>query len=241
MVNHKQLSGILLLLVIMALWFFYQDKLSLYAIQQAAFDMLRYVEKFPFRSLFIFSAFYFLICALPTPFISVPTMLAGYLFGNMYGLLLVSFLSALGNTVLFLGTCYFLQNWVRKNLSQYFPSLNKVIASDSFAAALSLRLIPGMPFSIPAMILGLSQLSVMKFYLSTQLGLLATLFVYVNAGQSLAQLTTIDDIFNIQFLAALLLLALIPLLFAFIFKRNYLQTHLLQPQSTSKQSTQLAE
>jgi len=84
--------------------------------------------------------------------------------------------------------------------------------ANSFMVALSVRFIPGLPFSFPALALGLSQLSVWKFYCSTQLGLLITLFVYVNAGRSLAQVDGVQDIFSAELMISMLLLMMLALL-----------------------------
>jgi uncharacterized membrane protein YdjX (TVP38/TMEM64 family) len=161
-------------------------------------------------------ACYFLICALPFPFVSAPTILAGFLFGNTVGLLIVSFMSALGGTCLFLTTRYLCRDWLKKKFVDNFSRLNQASNINSFMLALSMRLIPGMPFCIPAIILGLSKLNAWKFYASTQLGLVSILFVYVNAGRSLSTINSIDDIFSMQLILSLLLLAVVPLILSFI-------------------------
>jgi uncharacterized membrane protein YdjX (TVP38/TMEM64 family) len=202
------------------LLFFFQEYFYLDAAKIIAAEALRYIEINRLQGALIFMAFYFSICALPTPFVSAPTMLAGYLFGNIDGLLIVSFMSALGGTCLFLMARYLCRNWIQKNFTEKFSRLSKVSNANSFSAALSMRLIPGMPFSIPAIALGLSQLSTLKFYCSTQLGLLMILFVYVNAGRSLAEISSVADIFTAQLIISMLLLAIVPLTFAFIARKR---------------------
>jgi uncharacterized membrane protein YdjX (TVP38/TMEM64 family) len=125
-------------------------------------------------------------------------------------------MSAMGGTVMFLSVRYLLRDWVQQKVMLRYGVFQRASKSSRFSTALSLRLIPGMPFSIPALILGLSQLSAVKFYVSTQLGLFVTLFVYVNAGRSLAEVHVVEDVLSPQFVISLLLLALLPLVFSMI-------------------------
>jgi uncharacterized membrane protein YdjX (TVP38/TMEM64 family) len=214
--HFKVFISSLLLLLIAVLIFIFYNALTFEAIQSLATEGLMYVDHHPLLGMVLFALFYFLVCALPTPFTSVFTMVAGYLFGHVVGLFITSFMSALGGTAMFLVVRYVLRDWVQQKVKLRSGMLQRAAHSNSFSVALSLRLIPGMPFPIPAVILGLSQLSVGRFYLSTQLGLLASLLVYVNAGTSLAQVHSIDDVLSPQFVISLLLLALLPLIFSFI-------------------------
>lgn len=215
----KAIALILLLLSVVVLAALFDEWVSFEAIKAIAVDSLSYVDQYPLLGMVIFAVFYFVICSLPTPFTSVFTMVAGYLFGNVAGLLITSFMSALGGTVMFILVRYLLRDWVQQRVALHSQLFEQASRSNSFSIALSLRLIPGMPFPAPAIILGLSQLSITKFYVSTQLGLFASLFVYVNAGRSLAQVHSIEDVFSLQLVLSLLLLALLPLVFGMIQRR----------------------
>jgi uncharacterized membrane protein YdjX (TVP38/TMEM64 family) len=218
-ISLKLVLCVLLLLLTALFLLFFHDQFSLGAGKVSATHALAYVSEHRLRGMLIFTAFYFVVCVLPTPFVSVFTLVAGYLFGNVTGLLMVSFASAVGGTVLFLITRYILRDWVENNVVNSFPRLQEAANTDSFMVALSIRLIPGMPFPIPAVVLGMSRLSTLKFYVSTQLGLLASLFVYVNAGRSLAQIHSLQDVFSPQLLVSMLLLALVPLFFGILSRK----------------------
>lgn len=190
---------------------FLGQTLSFSMIQSMAVEARQWVDHYLLYSIFLFAFFYFLICCFPIPFISAFTMLSGYFFGNMVGLLVVSFMSALGCTVLFLITRYGLRRWVNLHFGERLQQITG-IHTDGFTTALSLRLIPGMPFSIPSITLGLGQLNVLTFYWATQIGLLPILFVYVNAGRSLSEVQSVGDVLSIQLIVSMLLLALVPFL-----------------------------
>jgi uncharacterized membrane protein YdjX (TVP38/TMEM64 family) len=211
-----------MLLVGVCFSMFVTDAVSFSSIKSIAMDTLAFVDAHPIRSAVVFAVLYFLVCTLPMPFVSVLTMVAGYLFGNVLGLLIVSFMSALGGTLLFLVVRYGLRDWVQRYVARGPEVLQQATATNSFMVALSVRFIPGLPFSFPAFVLGLSQLSLWKFYCSTQLGLLLTLFVYVNAGRSLAQLDSVQDVFSAELIISMLLLALlvkVPWVFARLQKK----------------------
>lgn len=206
-------------------------------IQQYAHHALLYTQQYPLFSGVIFFCAYAFICSFPFPFVSLVTVLAGYLFGFFYGVLLVSFASALGCCILFLMSRYFFRDFFSQIIRRYLvprlslkyrallPLVNhddKQQTMTGIAMALSLRLIPGMPFSFPSMLLGLGALRLWAFYVSTQLGLLLTLMIYVNAGVALAgipldnannthQWGVWSHVFSVDIVIAMLLLAVIPI------------------------------
>lgn len=222
--NHI-IALVLLLLIVTALIIAFKSQLTLKQIQENAELMHRYLELNWLKGLCIFIGIYFCLNTLPIPFISVPTVIAGFLFGNIHGLIIVSFSNALGSTVLFLLSRYFLKNWIRSKLSGQNTLIAQSIESDKFWHATSLRLIPGIPFCITTMALGLTQLSTLKFYASTQLGMLFILFIYVNAGTQLTQLNSLNDLFSPTLITSMLLLAFAPLLLSFISKKLLKRFH----------------
>ncbi len=214
--SYWRLAVLLFALALTLFLLFSSSHISHEQIQMIAPDVLGYIEANPLQGILIFAVFYGVICALPMPFISVFTMLAGYLFGNVIGLLLVSFMSAVGNALLFLVVRYSLRDWVASRLSSMPSILQKAAGTDNFSAAFSLRLIPGLPFPVPAVALALSRLQLWKFYLSTQLGLLIPLAVYVNAGRSFSQIDSIEGILSPQLIVSLLLLGIARKRFSFV-------------------------
>jgi len=193
-------------------------------LQSYASNATSYLEAKPLVGMCLFIAVYFLANAAPVPFVSLLTILAGYLFGTLTALIIVSFANALGASFLFLISRYFLRDWIQKNLLNKSKWLTAGLNNSSFWYATSLRLLPGMPFSVPSIALSFTQISLLKFYLSTQLGLIFILFIFVNAGSQLTQLNSIDDIFNLKIIISMLMLAVVPLLLSFITKRFFKNT-----------------
>ena len=74
------------------------------------------------------------------------------------------------------------------------------------------RFIPGLPFFLPSLVMSMTQISAFKFYLSTQLGLLLTVVIYVNAGSSLANLNAVGgSLYSPRLVVSMLLIAILPI------------------------------
>jgi len=221
----KNKIALALLLVALVFGFFvvqYAPQ-SMMAVKTNAFVILNFLKDNPVIGTTLFIVFYFFINAIPMPLISLPTILAGYLFGTLNALIIVSFASALGASCLFLMSRYLLKDWVKGLLAKHSPMLDRISDDNNFWNAMSLRLLPGMPFCIPSIALSVTNISLRKFYLSTQLGLLFILFIFVNTGNHLMYVNSINDVLNIELIIAMLLLALSPFLPNFLFQQ--LQQH----------------
>jgi len=212
MFNNKiKVVGLLMAIVVfLTIVYLFRDVWSFSQIKAHASELMLYVEQNRLKGMFIFILVYYALCSIPFPFVSVLTMLSGFLFGIGPALLITSFASALGACTLFVITRYFIDDWVRKNVTPRFETLQLSADSNDFWAAFSIRLVPGMPFFVPSMALALTNLSLIKFYSSTQLGLFVTIFVFVNAGSSLSNINSVSDVFSQELIVAMLLLAILP-------------------------------
>jgi len=212
--HRRQLSWAILLLLLMCSVYISmpQFNISVNSVRMMADMVSATVADAPMQSFFVGFFVYLLVCSIPFPFVSIITILMGYLFGPVYGMLATSFASALGGCVLFLASKRFLRTeWIDSSIAR-FPALEVARQSQDFWVATSIRLFPGMPFFLPSIILSVTQISLFRFYLSTQLGLVLTLAIYINAGNSLAAIESLNDIFSPQLIIALALIALLPLL-----------------------------
>ena len=207
---------ITLVVVLLVLQYAPQD---INAIRAYGLVILDYFKAHPVAGTSLFIGFYFLINALPLPLISIPTILAGYLFGTVNALIIVSFAGAFGASCLFLTSRYLLKNWVRNVIIPRYPLLKRFEKSDNFLNATSLRLLPGIPICIPSIALSVTNITFYRFYLSTQIGMLFILFVYVNAGNHLMDIKSINDIFSKGVILSMCLLALSPLISKFLIQQ----------------------
>lgn len=157
-----------------------------------------------------FFAAYVVITALSLPFAAWMTLAAGALFGFWGGVLVASFASTIGATLAFLAARYLLRDWVRDRLGDRIRGVEEGMARDGAFYLFTLRLIPVVPFFAVNLLMGLTPIRVVTFYLVSQVGMLAGTAVYVNAGTQLAQLESLPGIASPALLLSFALLGIFP-------------------------------
>ncbi|MEY3253440.1 MAG: hypothetical protein RL227_2413, partial [Pseudomonadota bacterium] len=169
-------------------------------------------EARPVATLAAFFAVYVLATALSIPGALVLTLAGGAMFGLGLGLLVVSFASTLGATLAFLAARYLLRDTVQARFGKQLAPINEGVAKDGTFYLLTLRLVPVFPFFLINLLMGLTPISALRFYVVSQLGMLAGTAVYVNAGTQLAAIGAARDIVSPGLLGSFVLLGLFPLL-----------------------------
>jgi len=157
-----------------------------------------------------FFAAYIVVTALSLPLAFGMTLAAGALFGFWGGLVLASFASTIGATLAFLAARYFLRDWVRARLGDRARSVETGLARDGAFYLFTLRLIPVVPFFAVNLLMGVTPIRTLNFYLVSQAGMLAGTAVYVNAGTQLARLDSLSGIASPTLLVSFALLGLFP-------------------------------
>jgi len=169
----------------------------------------------------IYAAILILIGAFCLPGSGPLTVIAGAVFGLWWGVVLVSFASAIGATVAMLATRAWLQDWVKLRFKDLTEKVTRGMERDGLWYLFSIRMIPVVPFFLVNLAFGLTLMPAWRFYLVTQMGMLAGVFVYVNAGTQLQNLDSSgwSAIMEAPVLISFLLLASFPWLVKFILQR----------------------
>ncbi len=158
----------------------------------------------------VFFTAYIMVTALSLPLAVWMTLAAGALFGFWGGVAIVSFASTIGATLAFLAARYLLRDWVRDRLGDRIHRIENGMARDGAFYLFTLRLIPVVPFFAINLLMGLTPIRAITFYLMSQVGMLAGTAVYVNAGTQLAQLDSLSGIASPPLLLSFALLGLFP-------------------------------
>lgn len=153
---------------------------------------------------------YVLVAAFSIPGATIMTLTGGALFGFWPGIILASFSSTLGACLAFLGTRYFLREMMRKRFAKPMRRIDEGIERDGLLYLFSLRLIPVLPFLVINIAMGLTQMTVLRFALVSQIGMLPVTVLYVNAGTQLADLQSPAGILSMPMLLSFAGLALLP-------------------------------
>ncbi len=142
----------------------------------------------------------------------IMTLLGGFLFGNTFGLLLVSFASSIGATLAFLVSRYFFADYFKKKFAKLYKKINQGIENGEKLYLLSLRLTPLVPFILVNLVCGLTKIKAFTFYLISQIGMLPITALIVNAGTQLSTIKSPEEIFSPKIVISLTLVAIFPLI-----------------------------
>ncbi len=178
--------------------------------QQAAID--RFYRENPATTIGAYFAVYVLVTALSLPGAAVMTLAGGALFGLVVGTVVVSFASTIGATLAFLVARFLFRDTVQRRFGRHLKAINAGIERDGALYLFFLRLVPAFPFFVINLVMGLTPMKTLTFFLVSQVGMLPGTIVYVNAGTQLAQIEAPGDILSPGLIGAFALLGAFPLL-----------------------------
>ena len=163
-----------------------------------------------------FMAIYIIQTALSLPGAAILSLAAGAIFGSIMGTLYAVSAASIGATLAFLVTRYLLRDLVLARFGSKLEGMNRELELRGFNYLLFLRLVPLFPFFLINLAAGLTRLPLRTFVFGTLLGIIPGGFVFVNAGASLATITSLSGIASPRVLGSFALLglfALIPALY----------------------------
>ncbi len=158
-----------------------------------------------------YMALYIAVTALSLPGATVMTLAGGALFGLWTGLLMVSFASTIGATLAFLVSRFLLRDYVQNKFGGKLKAVNESFRKDGPFYLFTLRLVPVFPFFVLNLVMGLTPIRTVMFYIVSQVGMLPGTLVYVNAGTMLAKIESLKGILSIEILLSFALLGIFPL------------------------------
>lgn len=217
--NKKLVIGVLLIVTIILLATQFSQHLTLENAKQQQAALAATIEQNLLTSALIYFFSYIAITAFSIPGAAVVTLLGAALFGFSTSLLLVSFASTIGATIAFLSSRYLLRDWVQNKFGAKLSTINQGVEKDGAFYLFSLRLIPVFPFFLINLLMGLTPIATLRFYLVSQLGMLPGTMVYLNAGTQLATIESLSGIVSPNVLISFALLGLFPIIAKWIMSR----------------------
>jgi uncharacterized membrane protein YdjX (TVP38/TMEM64 family) len=177
--------------------------------QHSAIEAWR--EMHPWRTGLGFFAIYVAFTSLSLPAASLLTILAGAIFGLGWGVVIVSFASAIGATIAMLASRFVLRDWVQVRFGPQLRGINRGMEREGAFYLFTLRLIPAVPYFLINLAMGLTPIRTWPFYWVSQVAMFPATVLYVNAGTQLARLESLRGILSWQLIGAFVLLGLFPL------------------------------
>ena len=210
-------SKILVLLIVAALIaaFFIFDwgryfSIDYFKSQQAVINT--YYAANPLQTSLIFFAVYVGVTALSLPGAAILTLVAGAIFGLLWGVVVVSFASTIGATLAFLVARFLLRDSLQAKFGDKLKAFNAGVEKDGGFYLFTLRLVPAFPFFMINVVMGFTTMKAWTFFWVSQIGMFLGTIVFVNAGTELAKITSLKGILSPGLIGAFVLLGIFPII-----------------------------
>lgn len=183
--------------------------LSYFVSERDAF--IAYFEREPVAAMAAYFVIYVIVTALSLPGAAVMTLVGGAVFGLWLGVVVVSFASTIGATLAFLVSRFMLKDFVQSRYENQMRSINRGIDKEGSFYLFMLRMVPLFPFFVINLVMGITRIGMLQFYLVSQIGMLLGTFAYVYAGTQLGLVNQVTDILSPGLIGAFVILGLLPL------------------------------
>jgi uncharacterized membrane protein YdjX (TVP38/TMEM64 family) len=173
----------------------------------------------------LFFAIYAVAVAISFPGASIITIVGGFLFGVVWGSVLVVFAATAGATAVFLAARTALHDTLQRRAGKWVRRLEGGFRENAFSYMLTLRLIPVVPFWLVNLVPALLGVRLATYVVTTFLGIIPGTVVYVALGNGLGatldagQTPDLGIIFDPEILLPLIglsVLAMVPVVYRWI-------------------------
>jgi uncharacterized membrane protein YdjX (TVP38/TMEM64 family) len=209
---------IILIILVILISFVLDDYLSLSNIQKNLFLIKDNYLRHPFVVITLFLIAYILITSLSIPGAIFLTLLAGAVFGICMGTILVSFASTIGATFAFLLSRYILRDSIKLKFKEKYNKINGQFERRGNTYLFALRLFPASPYVVINLLMGLTKIKLINFFIITFVSMLPGNIIYVYAGLKISEINDTSEILTPPIILLLLVLSLLPFL-SFIFPK----------------------
>ncbi len=210
----KSIKLLVVLVIVSLVAAFFVLDLGRYMTLDFVQSQLQVLQEYGRDNFFTLAVVYFLVyvaaTALSIPGSVVITLVGGAIFGLWWGTLLVSFASTIGATLAFLSARLLLRDWVQARFGNSLKAINAGMEKDGNFYLFSLRIVPIFPFFLVNLVMGLTPIRVLPYFVISQLGMLMATIIYVNAGAELAQIESVSGLISPSMLLSLAALGILP-------------------------------
>lgn len=143
------------------------------------------------------------------------SLTVGFVFGRWVGTAMVVAGATAGATIVFLAARYIFADSARKRLGATGEKINAGFTKGAFNYMLFLRLVPVFPFFLVNLAPALTSIPLRTYVIATFVGIIPGTFVFVNLGETLGRIESLQGLLSVETLGAFALLgmlALVPLL-----------------------------
>jgi uncharacterized membrane protein YdjX (TVP38/TMEM64 family) len=230
--SFVRMTPLMLLILCLALFFYFQiyDYLTFSALKAHRQTLLIWTLKNHLLAVFSFMAVYIISVAISIPGAVFITVLAGFLFGPIWGTFYVVISATIGAAIIFLATRTALAGLLTTKAGPATHQFEKGFQRNAFSYLLFLRFIPLFPFWLINIVPAILNVRFSTFILATFIGIIPGSFVFVLIGNGVNSVFTKNSTPDISVISkpeiilpliALGVLSLMPILYKkYIAKRK---------------------
>jgi len=214
------LFGVFVIAIILFRLFDVGAWLNIETLQSYEQTLRSYIQAYYWSSVAIFIIAYAIEAALSLPISFILSIGAGFFYGTYPAVLYILLGATLGAVGACVITRYLFGSLFQRAYRDKLRRFNAYMQENGAYYIIILRLIPIVPFFLINILVGLTNISLLTFALTTAIGILPGAWLYAAAGDQLQQIHTIGDIFTwdvIFMLTLIILFITLPL----IIKRWY--------------------
>ncbi len=171
-----------------------------------------YYRLHPFKTAAVFFLLFVVLTGLSLPVAAILIMASGVIFGLLWGTIIASFASATGASLAFLCSRYLFRDLVVSQFESKLARINRGMEVDGIFYLFLLRQIPLFPAFMINILMGVTPIRASHFYLTTQVGMLPFIVIFVNAGTRIAGINGPADVLSPPVLISLFIAGVFPLL-----------------------------
>lgn len=203
--------------------------LSIDALRQHRGALRAWVETSGVLAALVFMAVYIVTVALSLPGATVLSIASGFLFGTVWGAVVVVISATIGGTVLFVIAKTAFGDTLRARAGAWLRTLEAGFREHALSYLIVLRLIPIFPFFVVNLVPAFLGVPLTTFVLGTFVGIIPASFVYTSVGAGLGSVFDTGGTFSVkgvltpQIITALLglaVLTLVPVVYKQIMARR---------------------
>ena len=203
--------------------------LSIATLRQHREALRAWVETSGVLAALIFMAVYIVTVALSLPGATVLSIASGFLFGVVWGTVVVVISATLGGTVLFVIAKTTFGDALRARAGAWLHTLEAGFREHALSYLIVLRLVPLFPFFLINLVPAFLGVPLSTFVLGTFVGIIPGSFVYTSVGAGLGSIFDAGGTFSVKevltpqivtALVGLAVLALVPVVYKKIVARH---------------------
>ena len=210
----------MIILIIVAATF-YQNTDLLPFLNSNLLLLKSFANDYPYESGIYYFFTSLILLSLSLPLALILGLLSGIIFEPLKAIIIVSFSSSIAATMGMLISRYFFRDFLKERYKNQYEIINNGFMTNGIYYLFALRMTPIFPYFLINLLVGLTSIKVLPYYLATQLGMLPMSIIIILIGKGVDEIILSDAEIDIEFLILLSLLGILPLFFKILFKRLF--------------------